>query len=127
MKTLTALISIIGVIWFASACYYDNEEFLYPQVNNTCDTTNITFSKSIVPILANNCLSCHSNASAAGLGANVKLENYADVKVYADNHKLFGSINQSAGFFAMPLGSPKLDDCKIKTVRLWINAGAPNN
>ncbi len=127
MKTLAAMCLIFGVIWLASGCYYDNEEYLYPEVNNPCDTVNITYSKSIVPILANNCLSCHSNASAAGLGGNIKLENYADVKTHADDHKLLGSISQSSGFFAMPLGAPKLDDCKITTVRLWINAGAPNN
>jgi hypothetical protein len=127
MKTIAALIFLFSILWLASGCYYDSEEFLYPQISNTCDTTNVTYSQSVVPLLENYCLSCHSNSMAPSSGGNIKLENYADVKIQADNHKLLGSVAHENGYSPMPLGASKLDDCKITTIRIWVNAGAPNN
>jgi hypothetical protein len=109
-----------------SSCYYDSEEYLYPSTSSQCDTINITYSKSVVPIMQNYCLSCHSN-STASMGGNIKLEDYADVKLHADDHRLLGSVEHQSGYFPMPQGSKKLDECKISTIRIWVNAGAPNN
>jgi hypothetical protein len=109
-----------------SSCYYDSEEYLYPSTSSQCDTTNVTYSLSVVPIIQNNCLSCHSN-STASMGGNIKLEDYADVKLRADDHRLLGSVEHQSGYSPMPQGAKKLDDCKISTIRIWVNAGAPNN
>jgi len=120
------LIPCIIILFFAlSGCYYDSQEFLYPQLNSACDTTNITFSGSVKPIL-DLCLGCHSNSTAASYGGNVKLENYADIKITVDNNKLMASINQT-GPKPMPKNSAKLPDCQITIIRKWIEAGAPNN
>ena len=116
----------ILLLMMVSSCYYDSEEYLYPNTSSQCDTTDVTYSKSVVPIIQNSCLSCHSNSTAA-LGGNIKLEDYADVKLRADDHRLLGSIEHQSGYSPMPQGSKKLDDCKISTVRIWVNAGAPNN
>jgi hypothetical protein len=113
------------LIFIAASCYYDSQEFLYPQVNNTCDTTNITFSKSVKPILANNCYSCHSNSNAAS-GGGIKLEDIADVKLYADNGSLMGTITHKSGFSLMPPSAP-LDNCSITIIQKWIDANSPNN
>lgn len=110
-----------------SRCYYDSEEYLYPQVSSQCDTTNITFSQSVQPILQNICLSCHSNTTAASFGGNIRLEDYADVKVRVDDHRLIGSIAHEAGYSPMPMGAPMLSDCKITVIKKWAEAGAPNN
>lgn len=125
-RSLIIILSTMIII-VLNRCYYDSEEYLYPQTGNTCDTTNVTFSGSIVPLLDNNCLSCHSNSTAAGLGGNIRLEDYADVKVRADDGKLLGSISHAGGFIPMPQGAPKLDECPINLVRIWINQGAANN
>jgi hypothetical protein len=109
---LTLLLMIV-----VSSCYYDSEEYLYP---------NTTYAKSVVPILQNYCYSCHSN-STASMGGNIKLEDYADVKLHADDHRLLGSMEHQSGYSPMPQGSKKLDDCKVSTVRIWVYAGAPNN
>jgi hypothetical protein len=116
----------ILLLMMGSSCYYDSEEYLFPNTSSQCDTTDVTYSKSVVPIIQNSCLSCHSNSTAA-LGGNIKLEDYADVKLRADDHRLLGSIEHQSGYSPMPQGSKKLDDCKISTVRIWVNAGAPNN
>ncbi len=122
------LIPVATVFLLAiSGCYYNSKEYLYPQVSNGCDTTNVTFNLSVKPILNSYCLSCHSNSSAASYGGNIKLENYTDVKLRADNGSLFGSVNYTGGFSQMPKGSSKLDDCKLTIIKKWIDDGAPNN
>lgn len=128
MKILIPIGAILIFISF-SGCYYDSQEFLYPQINNSCDTTNVTFSGSVAPILSNNCLSCHSNNSAAAFGNNIKLQDYADVKLRVDDGKLIGSIKHTSGFKPMPYpaGNAQLESCKLTIIQKWVNAGAPNN
>jgi hypothetical protein len=120
------IFSPILLLAIASSCYYDSEEYLYPDTTSQCDTTNVTYAQSVVPIIQNHCLSCHSN-NTASLGGNIKLEDYADIKLRADDHRLLGSVEHLSGYSPMPQGSKKLDDCTISTIRIWVNEGAPNN
>jgi len=93
------------------------------NVCNSCDTTDFKYSTAIKPLIQNNCQGCHTGASAGG---NIDLTTYTGVKAVALNGKLYGSINWSAGFSAMPKGI-KLTDCRIKQVKKWIDAGSMNN
>jgi hypothetical protein len=124
MKPLIFILIVSASLY---GCYYDSEEYLFPDTGSNCDTTNVTYSGSVAAILDNNCLVCHNNASAAALGGNVRIEDYADVKIIAENGKLLGTINHSSGFVTMPQGADKLDACTISVVRIWIEAGAMNN
>jgi hypothetical protein len=127
-RKVFAIILVIGLLLvIASSCYYDSEEFLYPQPGAVCDTTIVTYSQSVAPILTNYCLTCHSNTAAAAFGGNIRLESYSDVRSRADDHRLLGSIAHENGYSPMPLGTSKLDNCKISTIRIWINSGAQNN
>ncbi len=92
--SLLFLVSIITVI--IVSCYYDSEEALYPSLSSSCDTANVTFSGTVVPILSNNCLTCHSNSTAASFGNNIRLENYADLK--ANAVAVQGSINYTGTY-----------------------------
>jgi hypothetical protein len=109
-----------------SGCYYDSKEYLFPQLNDLCDTTNITFTYSVQPILENHCYGCHSNKTYTS-GSSIKLEDYNDVKIMVDNGYLLGAITHSKGYFPMPKSSPKIEDCKINVIRMWIEAGSPDN
>jgi hypothetical protein len=113
---LTALLGING-------CYYDDEENLYPQIGG-CETTNITYSGTISQIMSGNCNSCHSGSAPEG---NVKTDNYTDLKTIADNGKLWGVVNHETGFSQMPKDRPKLSDCDLSKIRIWIDGGALNN
>jgi mono/diheme cytochrome c family protein len=78
----------------------------------------------VYPLIQAQCLGCHNNNAQSG---SVNLEGHANTKRYADNGRLFGSINHSSGFAAMPPTGQKIRDCDIAKIRAWINAGAPNN
>lgn len=118
------ILALAGVIGFLAiqACYYDNEETLYPSLNNTCDTSNVTYSGFVQPFLQSYCVSCHSNSNPSG---NIKLQDYADV---AANASLVLQALNGNGVPLMPLGSvTKLDACKITSFGIWISKGKLNN
>jgi hypothetical protein len=86
--------------------------------------TSVSFNTDIVPIIRQNCNTCHSTGSNV---SGILLETYDEVKPWALNGFLYGTISQASGYPAMPQGSVKLDDCTIATIKNWIDNGAPNN
>ena len=107
------------------SCYYDNEEALYPSLNTSCDTLNVTFTGAIAPMLSNNCLSCHSNNTAASFGNNIRLEDYTDVKANAS--AVSGSLRHTGNYSPMPKNGSKLKDCLIQQFDIWVRNGMLNN
>jgi hypothetical protein len=123
MKRLIISFTIIVIFsFFFVSCYYDNEEALYPSLNSSCDTTNVTYSGTIVPIFNNSCLTCHSNPASGG---SILLTSYAEV--VANAPRITGSIKQLAGFSAMPKNSGKIKSCSITQWDIWVRNGMPNN
>ena len=126
MKRLFSPLTFVAIILvLLGSCYYDSEEALYPALSSDCDTTNVTFSGKITPLLANNCLSCHSNATAASSGNGIRLENYTDVQTRAA--AIAGSIKQTGTYSAMPKNGGKLKACLITQFDLWVSKGMLNN
>lgn len=121
------IITAFAVSFLVYACYYDKEELLYPQLpgSSGCDTLNVTYAKTIRPILQTNCYGCHSNANASAFGGGVALENYSDVAALISH--VYGSINWEPGHPPMPNNGTKLNDCLIREVYIWMQAGTPNN
>lgn len=105
------------------ACYYDNEEELYPQ-QAACDTTNVGYAATISIIMENNCNTCHGSDFPQ---ANVITDNYTDLKVIADNGRLWGAVNHENGYSPMPNNLPKLSDCNLSKIRIWLDNGALND
>lgn len=114
--------ALLALTFICSACYYDVEEELY--LNTGCATDNVSYQTTIIPILQNNCLSCHSAAANFG---NISLEGYDNLRTYIDNGQFLGAIQHQQGFSAMPQNQPKMADCTIEKISVWINAGALNN
>ena len=121
--SLLLLASVITVI--IVSCYYDSEEVLYPSLSSSCDTANVTFSGTVIPILSNNCFTCHSNSTAASFGNNIRLENYADLKANAVAVK--GSINYTGTYSRMPKNGGKLKSCSLRQFDIWVSQGMLNN
>jgi mono/diheme cytochrome c family protein len=116
------LIVLFPALLSLGGCYYDIEEDLYPQV--ICDTVPVLYSGKVQQILQSNCLVCHNSTTNSG---NIVLENYAGLRVYIDNGKLWGAIRHSPGFSPMPKSGGKLSPCDIQAIGRWIDSGAPNN
>lgn len=126
LSLLTFVMVAITMAWALSGCYYDKADIVYP---NNCDTSNVTYSASVVPILSASCYSCHggSDANVNASGKGIRLDTYAGASTQAKNNKLPGSIQHLSGYVPMPLGGSKLIDCQINTILIWVKAGAPDN
>jgi hypothetical protein len=97
--------------------------------NGTCDTTGtILFAKQVMPILSNNCQSCHNTFYS---NKSIKLDNWGNAKNAAETLRnntsvLLGAIHRSNGFSAMPQ-TYSLDICSIRIIDLWVQQGRLNN
>lgn len=91
---------------------------------NGCDTTNVTFSGAILPLVNNYCTGCHSGNDAGG---GIQLVDYASIKTAVESGRLVGAVNHDDGFEPMPQNSNKLSDCRLRQIAIWINNGMPNN
>ena len=89
-----------------------------------CDTSNVTYSGVIVPLMQNQCIGCHNTGNPRG---GVNLETYAGVQSVALDGRLFGSVNWDTGISAMPKNTNKMADCEIAQIRIWIQNGSQNN
>jgi Planctomycete cytochrome C len=87
-----------------------------------CDTTNVTFSGKVWPIIQNACSGCHSGTSPA-LG--ISLTSYAQVDAIVTDGRLIKAIRRTLSFPMPP--SYTLPYCNERTIEIWVNAGAPNN
>ena len=112
-----------------SGCYYDNEEELYPDGSAPCDTSNVTFSGTVFPIIQSNCFGCHSGAAPQG---NVLLEDYNSISAAGQipsgqYGSIYGAISHASGNSPMPKNGTKLTDCNIQKIKKWIDEGTPDN
>lgn len=129
MKTFSALllftVALLSLTTMNS-CYFDKEELLYPE---NCDTTDISYSADIVPLLQNSCYSCHSIANAPVSGDGLILEGYTNLVTYINRSgdDLVNSVKQNGKALAMPRGAPKLNNCAIKAIEAWVLQGKLNN
>jgi mono/diheme cytochrome c family protein len=97
------------------------------NVCSSCDTTAFTYANAVAPLLSTNCVGCHGAASAASSGGGIDLSTYNQVKVYATNGRLYGSIAHTAGYSAMPKNLAQMPACQILQIKKWIDAGSLNN
>jgi len=111
---------------FIYGCVNNKADSINPVNPGGCDTTNLTYSGNINPIIQQNCTlsGCHTNAAMAG---GYSFETFAGLHMALQNDRLIGAINHQSGFVAMPQNSAKLSDCDIEKITQWVAIGAPNN
>ncbi len=123
-KLIVPAIALLTAMFFSS-CYYDKADILYPSSGTGCDTVlAVSYSQQVVPMLAQQCYSCHTGSSPSG---GILMGTYATDKALADNGKLYGTISYASGYSPMPEGAPKMSDCQLAIIKKWIDASAPNN
>jgi len=113
-----------SLVLLVQACYYDNEQDLYPAGggNGGCDTLNLSYQTHILPIMSSKCQSCHGSVSPSG---NLSLMTHAQIK--AAEMRVRDRINRPSGDPQLMPTSGKLPSCQIRQLELWYNQGAPNN
>lgn len=127
MKVIFFLLMLMICTISLTSCYYDKEELLYGNTNNgpcTDTTGTISYSQKVVPMLQQSCYSCHTGSFPSG---GILMGTYAADKAIAQNGKLHGTINYTAGFSPMPQGAPKMSNCQIAVIKKWIDSGMLNN
>jgi len=120
---IVVFFSFLIIVLF-SACFYDNEEELFIQIDTTCDTTTVSYSGTIAPLLQANCLGCHG-ASADVSGGGINLQTYAQVQSKID--RIIGCVSQQSGFSPMPKNGSAFDACKVNQLKIWQRNGTPDN
>ena len=123
MRTLKLLMAGFALVALLQSCYYDNIEELYPEAPS-CDTTNVTYSQNVWPVISDNCAACHNEASPSG---NISLDSYDNIVAVAQNGRLLGAIKHENGWSPMPKGGGQLPACDIQKIETWVNAGTPDN
>lgn len=111
----------VAVALLAAGCTYSHGD---PAP--ACDVAHetITYKDVIAPIIAGNCLRCHSNSVANTQGGGNDFGSYATLSRYPQNN-LLGCVRHDPGFSAMPFDGGKLSDCDIKRLEAWYALGKP--
>jgi hypothetical protein len=111
---------LLMMVLFLGACYYDNEEELYPD--NFCDTQAVTWSGTIQPLMQTRCAlpGCHVPGAQSP-----DLSNYTSVKAQADAGRIRARAIDGTPSIMPPSGRmPSCDQAKLDA---WLQLGAPNN
>lgn len=122
-KIIKLILLIVAIGASASSCYYDNEQELYPSIS-VCDTTNITFSNFVKPMVDQQCKSCHGATSPSG---GLSLIDYTTIKASVASGKFYNSVTWASGISPMPQGGNKWTNCDLLKLKNWIDKGAQNN
>ena len=120
------IVSAIGLGLIISGCYNDKADELYPTTSvAVCDTSDITFTKDILPIMQQKCAvaACHDGTRSGGY----EMSGYTGLKLSVDDCKLLGALRWETGYSQMPKGMSKLDECSINKIARWVHQGALNN
>ena len=122
----TSLFVVTGLLFLflIPSCYNDNVEDLYPFEAYACDTTNVTYSNTIAPIMETYCNECHS---AGNPQASVITDNYTDLSVIAKNGQLWKAVSHDPGAVPMPYQRNQLSECNLGKINIWIKADSPEN
>lgn len=141
MRFLKKNYKLIILVLCTTGCNYDIKRVspatvpIIDTLVNKCDTSEVTYLKTIKPLLVKNCYTCHTDTSTnpnrntyAFFNDFNQLQTYATARSVTDPHytTLQARIRhiESPG---MPLSLPSLSECDIRKFEIWISKGAKNN
>jgi uncharacterized membrane protein len=119
---LFGLLLLAMAMFGTQACYYDNAEELYPNIE--CDTVSVSFQNDINPIIQTNCTPCHSGSTPSG---GLLLTSHAQIAAASNSGKIMDRISRSNGDPLLMPQTGKMGDCSIAIIQAWINQGTLNN
>lgn len=105
---------VLGTAVTLFSCNKDKTPMITPNLD--CSDT-ISFNQQILPMITNNCVSCH------GGGQFPTISNHAEIANHAT-----AILNSLKGVpVLMPSGGPALPDSLIQQFECWINQGKLDN
>ena len=127
MKTAIKILSCVLILINVTSC----EKYKYSPTANLPST--VSFSKNIVPILDQNCFTCHGASGSKamtppvleGINAYKNLIEAADT-INPDTSDLYLMVSGKARN-PMPPDPNKLSDYDIQVILKWMKQGARNN
>ena len=117
----TPYLLVVGLFGWLG-CYYDVESELNPAYD--CDTYLTSFSSHIEPLVAQNCMGCHSGDSPDG---GLALTTYAEIRSAAFSGAIEDRVNRGSGDAQLMPPNGPLSSCNLEYLTFWIAAGAPEN
>lgn len=87
--------------------------------NDGCDTSNVTFTATIWPMMQKYCTGCHSAANPSG---GIVIAGQSDLAKLARDGSLMGSVRWASGYAGMPTNQ-QMSDCDISLLQKWIDDG----
>lgn len=134
MALFLGALFVVGVNYYEYAGY--QAEFA-PQISIKAPIANPSFHKDILPLLKQQCVTCHINATSGGLS----LKTYDSLMAGGSlgpvvmpgdpdhSHLVLLIKGQDPALpgLTMPLGGTPLSDAEIQTIANWVNNGAKNN
>lgn len=113
------LFFIISILLFGlSSCKKDKVPTI--EIDPNCIDT-VSFQSSILPMIENNCLSCHFSGNSTGY----TFTNHTNISTNAN--AMLNSMRGEAGYAQMPDGLPPLSDSLVQLFKCWVNQGKLNN
>lgn len=107
------------VLAIVVAMEFSCESATYEEIAG--ENANPTYTASVKPIMANNCLSCHSVAA----GQSPSLETYAQVREATETGDVICRIDDQSCGKVMPQ-SGRMPQININTIKKWAANGFPN-
>ena len=114
---------LFAIVPLFIACSHDVDDVLPPLV--LCDTSAVTWSATIVPILQTRCAlpTCH----VPGGNGTGNFTTYAGVLTHVENGKLLNAVQHLPGALPMPPDGATIPECDIQALVTWVNDGAFEN
>lgn len=121
-KILFSTIAIVGMLCWLVSCSKESADKL--AGNTSCDTTNVSYSGQVLPILQDNCYSCHSGSNPV---SGIELSDFSVLQIHVKNGDLKSAVTHTGSVVPMPYGLPMLPSCELNTIVAWVNQGALDN
>ena len=121
-KFILFTFAIAGMLCWLGSCSKESADKL--AGNTTCDTTGVSYSKQILPILQDNCYTCHQGSNPP---SGIDLSDFSVLQSHVKNGDLKSAVTHTGNVTPMPYGLPMLPSCEVNTIVAWVDQGALNN
>ncbi len=115
MKTIKIIFILMITFYVGFSC----DSYTYDEISG--EVNNPTYTLNVKPIIANNCLSCHSAAGAQ----YPTMESYVQLREATEIGSVICRIDDKSCGAVMPQ-SGRMPQTNINTIKKWAANGYPN-